>query len=63
MEYEKFKGNEEELEEEFQEMDVDILGITETKKKGMGIYKTKAGNTMIYSGVPENIELWLELDV
>lgn len=45
------KGKETELVEEFEKARLDILTITETKKKGKGIIKTKNNHIMIYSGV------------
>jgi exonuclease III len=47
-------GKENELIEECRKVKVDILEITETKKKGQGI--TEVGNEyyLIYSGVPIN---------
>uniref|UniRef100_A0A1Y1M3Z3 Reverse transcriptase domain-containing protein n=1 Tax=Photinus pyralis TaxID=7054 RepID=A0A1Y1M3Z3_PHOPY len=42
---------EKELEEEFEKADLDILGITETKKKGTGEIVLDSGHLFIYSGV------------
>lgn len=44
-------GKEKELEEEFGKIDLDLLGITETKKKGKGVLKMNSGIFLIYSGV------------
>lgn len=46
-------GKELELEEEFEEMGLNLLAITETKKKGKGTLKLEKGNILIYSGVEE----------
>lgn len=45
------QGKDKELEEEFEKAKLQILAITETKKKGTGMTKTKEGHIMIYSGV------------
>ncbi|KAK4885035.1 hypothetical protein RN001_001306 [Aquatica leii] len=42
---------EKELVEEFEKTDLDILGITETKKKGTGELELQSGHILIYSGV------------
>jgi hypothetical protein len=47
-------GKENELIEECQKIKVDILGITETKKKGQGSIEVGNGYYLIYSGVPTN---------
>jgi hypothetical protein len=47
-------GKENELIEECQKINVDILGITETKKKGQGSIEVGNGYYLIYSGVPTN---------
>jgi hypothetical protein len=47
-------GKENELIEECRKVKVDILGITETKKKGQGITEVGNGYYLIYSGVPTN---------
>ncbi|CAH0561738.1 unnamed protein product [Brassicogethes aeneus] len=48
------QGKENELEEEFEELGLDILAITETKKKGQGITKLYNNNILIFSGVKLN---------
>ncbi|CAH0558552.1 unnamed protein product [Brassicogethes aeneus] len=48
------QGKENELEEEFEELGLDILVITETKKKGQGITKLHNNNILIFSGVKLN---------
>lgn len=48
------QGKEEELEEEFEQAKLDILTVTETKKKGAGFIKMKKGHIMIYSGVDKS---------
>lgn len=48
------QGKEKELEEEFEEIELEILAITETKKKGNGMFTTEKGNVFIYSGVETN---------
>nr|CAH7736536.1 unnamed protein product [Callosobruchus chinensis] len=45
-------NKERELVQEFEKMNLDILAITETKKKGKGIRELEGGHIMIYSGVP-----------
>jgi hypothetical protein len=47
-------GKENELIEECRKVKLDILGITETKKKGQGITEGGSGYYLIYSGVPTN---------
>jgi exonuclease III len=47
-------GKENELVEECRKAKVDILGITETKKKGQGTTDARNGYYLIYSGVPTN---------
>jgi exonuclease III len=47
-------GKVNELIEECQKIKVDILGITETKKKGQGSIEVGNGYYLIYSGVPPN---------
>ncbi|XP_044766617.1 craniofacial development protein 2-like [Coccinella septempunctata] len=49
------QGKEEELEREFEEMGLEILAITETKKKGKGTVDTKNGHLVVYSGVNEEM--------
>ncbi|KAK9704546.1 hypothetical protein QE152_g27802 [Popillia japonica] len=47
-------GKEKELEKEFEELEIDILAITETKKKAQGIIKTENGHIMLESMVRKN---------
>lgn len=47
-------GKEIELIDEFEKADLDILAITETKKKGKGIIKLKNDHILVYSGVENN---------
>lgn len=47
-------GKEIELAEEFEKTAMEILIITETKKKGKGIMEIGDGHLLIYSGVEEN---------
>lgn len=47
-------GKEDELIEEFEEIDIDILGVTEIKMKGRGEKIIKNGHLLIYSGVEMN---------
>ncbi|CAH1159917.1 unnamed protein product [Phaedon cochleariae] len=47
------QGKEKELEEEFDDLGLDLLAVTETKKKGKGLLKTDAEHLFIYSGVQE----------
>lgn len=47
-------GKEDELVQEFQRTKLDILGITETKKKGSGEMEMEGDHLLIYSGVDEN---------
>jgi len=47
-------GKEEELVEEMIQYNIEILGITETKKKGKGLKKIHKGYWMYWSGVDEN---------
>ena len=47
-------GKENELDEEFAKAELDILTITETKKKGQGEIELKSGHTLIYSGVDDS---------
>lgn len=44
-------GKETELVEELEKIDIDILGLTETKKKGRGEMELQGGHVLIYSGV------------
>ena len=44
-------GNENELIGEFERENLDILGITETKKKGSGKMKMEGSHLLIYKGV------------
>ena len=44
-------GKEEELIEEFEKAKLDILCITETKKKGNGITRMRNSHILIFSGV------------
>lgn len=44
-------GKEDELNEEFEKVGLDILGVTETKKKGKGETVLKGGHVLLYSGV------------
>ena len=44
-------GKEKELTEEFEKVNIDILGVTETKKKGKGEEVLEGGHILIYSGV------------
>jgi Reverse transcriptase (RNA-dependent DNA polymerase)/Endonuclease-reverse transcriptase len=46
-------GKEAELVDEFEKERLDILGITETKKKGMGEMEINKGHLMIFNGVEE----------
>lgn len=43
-----------ELKDEFVQMGVDLLGITETKEMGKGIITVVKGNILIYSGVKQD---------
>ncbi|XP_050499989.1 craniofacial development protein 2-like isoform X3 [Diabrotica virgifera virgifera] len=45
-------GKETELSYEFDKNKIEILGITETKKKGIGEIHLEGGHLLIYSGVP-----------
>lgn len=45
------KGKEQELVQEFKQAKLDILAISETKKKGQGIIEMEGGHILIYSGV------------
>lgn len=47
-------GKENELTQEFEEMGLDILAISETKKKGTGLKELDNGHLLIYSGVEHN---------
>lgn len=47
-------GKENELIGEFESVGIDILGITETKKKGKGEVVMKGGHVLMYSGVDLN---------
>ena len=47
-------GKEDELMQEFQRENLDILGVTETKKKGRGEIEVPGGHLLIYSGVDIN---------
>lgn len=49
------QGKEDELEAEFESMELELLAITETKKKGEGSTTTKNGHLLIYSGVKNNM--------
>lgn len=42
-----------EIMEEFEKLNLNILVIAETKKKGKGEIETEGGHTMLYSGVPQ----------
>ncbi|KAK9709146.1 hypothetical protein QE152_g26790 [Popillia japonica] len=44
-------GKEEELVEELEKVNADIVGITETKKKGKGEILLSGGHLLIYCGV------------
>lgn len=44
-------GKENELIEEFEKTKLDLLAITETKKKGQGIIELERGHILLYSGV------------
>lgn len=46
-------GKEQELVQEFEEEKLDMMGITETKKKGQGEVEMGEGHLLIYSGVDE----------
>lgn len=48
------QGKEHELEEEFEKIELEVLAITETKKKGQGMIKTEKGHVLIFSGVPKH---------
>ena len=54
------KGKEVELQEEMEKMDLHVLGITETKRKGRGI-KEDEKYLLAWSGVEENI--WAQAGV
>ena len=47
-------GKETELMYEFERANISVLGVTETKKKNKGSYKTRNGHVVIYSEVDEN---------
>ncbi|KAK9709292.1 hypothetical protein QE152_g26698 [Popillia japonica] len=47
-------GKEAELGEEFERAQLEILVITETKKKGKGLMQIGDGHLLVYSGVQEN---------
>ncbi|KAK9739722.1 hypothetical protein QE152_g8722 [Popillia japonica] len=47
------KGKEEEIVEEMLKQGIEILGITETKKKGKGIKRIHKGYWLLWSGVDE----------
>ncbi|KAK9679228.1 hypothetical protein QE152_g40190 [Popillia japonica] len=49
-------GKEKKLEEEFERAGLEILGVTETKKKGKGCITTENGHIFMYSGV--NVKSW-----
>ncbi|KAK9702374.1 hypothetical protein QE152_g29991 [Popillia japonica] len=44
-------GKEHELVDEMEKVNMDVVGITETKKKGQGEINLKGGHRLIYSGV------------
>lgn len=46
-------GKEKELEQDFEKLKISILGITETKRKEKGEYKTENGHLCIYSGLEQ----------
>ncbi|XP_044759762.1 uncharacterized protein LOC123317348 [Coccinella septempunctata] len=48
------QGKEDELEAEFEDIGLELLAITETKKKGEGSTRTKNDHLLIYSGVEKN---------
>lgn len=48
------QGKENELTDEFIRADLDILAITETKKKEKGTIELEKGHILIYSGVDKN---------
>lgn len=45
------KGKEYELVQEFERADLDILAVTETKKKGQGLMEMDNGHILIHSGI------------
>lgn len=47
-------GKEKELVDEFERSKIDILALTETKKKGRGIEKVDNNHILLYSGVPQS---------
>ncbi|KAK9708450.1 hypothetical protein QE152_g27206 [Popillia japonica] len=47
------KGKEVELAEEFEKTGLQIMGLTETKRKGNGNLTTSNGHLMLFSGVAE----------
>ena len=49
-------GKERELITEFEQANLDILGITETKKKKQGIMEMKGEHVLIYSGCKQKHE-------